>query len=60
MIQQSVGHIAFVGTVEYYELEGQVYRAPLDAVFDVRTGARIGRWECSREHFDRFREVILG
>lgn len=58
-IEKSNGHIGFSADnkVEFYELDGEVFRAPVNAVVDVHTGARIGRWECSRKHFDEYREV---
>lgn len=56
---KSPGHICFSGTFEFYEDDaGDVYRASVDSAFDCLTGYRIGRWECSRAHFDRFRAVI--
>jgi len=57
--RRSNGHIcfAFGGAVEFYEQAGEVFRAPIRNAFDVE-GRRAGRWECSREHFDRYREVI--
>lgn len=56
--QRSAGHIGWVDEVEFYEVGGQVYRAPESSVFDLTTGARIGRWECSRPMFDAYREVV--
>lgn len=56
--QNSKGHIAWVGDLEYYERDGEVYRAHCCNVMDI-FGYRLGRWECSRTHFDRFRHVIL-
>jgi hypothetical protein len=56
--QKSPGHITFSGDFEFYEdARGEVYRAPLSNAFDCLTGYRIGRWECSRAHFDRFRQL---
>lgn len=55
----SAGHIGFSrdGKTEVYEIDGEVYRAPIVAVVDVHTHARIGRWECSVEHFYQYRNV---
>ena len=53
-MEHSAGHIAFVNDHEYYELAGQVYMAHVSCVFDLRTGARIGRWESSRSHWDQY------
>lgn len=47
---KSIGHIAFVDGFEYYERDGQIYKASISNVMDVRTSQRIGRWECSLEH----------
>jgi len=60
-MKQSNGHLcfAFDSKVEFYERQGEVYRASsLNPV--LSDGYRPGRWECSRDHFDRFREVIVG
>ena len=64
LTQKSAGHICFARSkshpaMEYYELHGEVYRAPLDSVFDVLTKVRIGRWECSRKLFNQYRDAIL-
>lgn len=57
---KSAGHICFSADGrEFYEMFGEVYRANLDSVVDVSTGARIGRWECSRAQFDRFRTMLV-
>jgi len=40
-----------------YEL--QVFRAPVTNVI-MPDGYRCGRWECSRKHFDQYKNVILG
>jgi hypothetical protein len=53
----SAGHIGFAGRWEYFEADGEVYRAdssnPIQSVEPfVRQGAR---WECSRSHFDTYR-----
>lgn len=60
MATKSRGHIAWSkdGAFEFYEVRGEVYRAPIGNVFDLDTKARIGRWEGSRAHFDRFRDVF--
>lgn len=60
-VRRSRGHIcfAFGGAVEFYEQRGEVYRAPVSNAFDV-DGFRMGRWECSRGHFDRYRAVVTG
>lgn len=57
---KSAGHICFTADgQEFYEVGGEVYRANLDSVMDVLTGARIGRWECSRAQFERFRGILV-
>ena len=60
-MKKSVGHIcfAFEDKVEFYAHDGEVYRANTDNPLQT-DGRRHGRWECSREHFDRFRDVIVG
>lgn len=58
--RRSTGHVcfAFGGAVEFYEQGGEVFRAPVSNAFDVE-GRRMGRWECSRPHFERFRAVLV-
>jgi hypothetical protein len=57
-MRKSQGHITFTATAELYEQDGEVYKAPLSNAFDL-DGRRHGRWECSRSHFDRYRDVII-
>jgi|TARA_Y100000296_G_scaffold81316_1_gene108291 hypothetical protein len=45
---KSDGHISFAGDFEYYDYNGEVYRAPLDNVIDLDRNVRFGRWECAR------------
>ena len=56
-MDKSLGHIAFHDGAEYFECEGEVYRAQIDNPLDVK-GRRFGRWECSRAHFDRYRKLL--
>ena len=65
--EKSPGHICFANGFEFFEREGEVYRAkitdPLCTLVQVsgrKVESRHGRWECSRPHFDRFRAVITG
>lgn len=53
---KSQGHLCFHEGQEFYERGGEVYRAGLENAFE--DGYRQGRWECSRQMFDRFRAVI--
>ena len=58
---KSHGHIGFDGDWEYFEVDGEVYRAPRNAPLADISGPkprRHGRWESSRPHFDRFRQHI--
>ena len=59
---KSNGHICFIvsdfGTMEYYVAGGELYRAPIDNCIDTRNGYRIGRWECSVEHFKLYYESV--
>jgi hypothetical protein len=57
---KSRGHIcfAFDAQVEFYELDGRVYRAPTHNAFDL-WGRRHGRFECLRPNFERHREWIV-
>ena len=48
---KSKGHMFFTRTHEFYEDGGQVYRAWITNPVDI-DGCRVGRWECSRVHFD--------
>ena len=62
MLEHSKGHICFVqgnDTIfEYYDREGQIYRAPAYAVI-MTDGYRCGRWECSKTHLNLFKDVII-
>jgi hypothetical protein len=42
---QSRGHLFIKDGFEWFRAGDDIYRAPLDAVIDVTTGYRIGRWE---------------
>jgi len=56
--KKSKGHIEFIGPFEFYERGGEVYKAPIGAIFDT-SGYRQGRWETgSKRHFKQFRDVI--
>ena len=39
---------------EYFERDGQVYRAPRYCPLDVDGYRQGARWECTRAHWDRF------
>jgi hypothetical protein len=58
-LRKSEGHLTFGldGAVEFYEQDGEVYRARSMDVFDI-TGRRYARWECSRAHFERYRRQL--
>lgn len=53
---RSKRHIAFSNGFEYFDRGGEVFRAPAYAVV-MTDGYRCGRWECSREHFERHRDL---
>lgn len=60
MTDKSQGHIEFAGQFEFFQrADGGVYRAKVSDPI-MTDGCRFGRWECSRPHFDRFRDVIVG
>jgi hypothetical protein len=40
------------------ERGGEVFRAHLSNVLDI-WGYRHGRWECSKAHFERFKNLII-
>lgn len=42
-MKKSKGHIAFVGSNEFYLERGQIFKAPMSAAFDLE-GRRQGRW----------------
>ena len=43
---------------EFFVRNGEVLRAPISNAV-MPDGYRAGRWECSKEHFDKFKDVIL-
>ncbi len=46
------------GSVEFHQVDDEVYRVGKGWVADVH-GLPMGmRWECSRGHFDRYRESV--
>jgi len=52
--EKSKGHINFEGDYEYFRIGNEVYRAHISNVMDGTTNARIGRWECSVQHWERY------
>ena len=54
----SNGHVGWSNGLEYYVVNGDVYRAPESNVMDIDTGSRIGRWECPVEHYRHFWEAV--
>jgi len=57
-MKKSKGHICFWKGFEFFERNGDVFRA--NTHNPIQTfGARHGRWECSRAHFDHYRAVIV-
>lgn len=62
-IAKSAGHVCFSAdmSAEFFQVGAEVYRAPTSArLCDEHDTRRHGRWECSRDHFDRYRKVITG
>jgi hypothetical protein len=61
MMARSEGHLGWSrdGSWEYWEHNGEVYRAPVGNAFDVRTGRRLGRWECSKKMWDRYFDTVF-
>lgn len=57
-MEKSKGHICFNGEFEFYEKQGEVFRANKSNVIDIY-GYRIGRWECSIKQFNLFKDFIL-
>ena len=52
----SADHMGSLGdSHEVYEIDGEVFIAPWHNVIDQQ-GHRIGRWECSRGHWDHYVE----
>ena len=44
---------------DFFDIEGQVYRAPKGAGVDT-AGLPMGkRWECSRAHWERYRVSVF-
>lgn len=56
---RSRGHICFRGFDEWFERDGQVYRAPSFRPVQP-DGYRHAEWYSGRAHFDRYRKLILG
>ena len=56
----SRGHIGTrrIYGLEFYEQEGNVYAAPIVNPLDLEGYRQGGRWECTREHFDRYRAIF--
>ena len=52
------GYIGESNDIIYYTNGTNVFRASKNNVVDVDTGYLIGRWECSLDHFKRFRSVV--
>ena len=55
-MDKSKGHMFFTKTHEFYEYQGQVYRAWISNPVDI-DGCRIGRWECSKAHWDKYEDA---
>jgi hypothetical protein len=55
--RKSKGHIKFFGDFEFFDRDGEVYRANINNVFDL-DGYRHGRWESSRAHFDQYESLF--
>jgi hypothetical protein len=56
-VKESRGHLGWTkdGEYEFYAIDyNSVHRAHVSAVFDIDKGVRIGRWECTKSHWDRF------
>ena len=53
-MRKSKGHMFFTDAVEFYELGGEVYKAPLHNCIAIDTEARHGRWHCSRVRWDQY------
>ena len=58
-MEKSKGHICFNGEFEFYERNGEVYKAPINAGNVFQNGYRFGRWECSINQFNLFKDFIL-
>jgi hypothetical protein len=54
---KSQGHMRFIGSYEYYEVDGQVYAAHVDRPV-MPDGRRSGRWECPMHLADSQLSVI--
>lgn len=60
--RKSVGHLtfAFDGAIEFYEQDGEVYRATVYNGSFGPDGRRHGRWECTIGHYNRYKSVMMG
>lgn len=54
---ESRGHIAFTPAFEYYERDGEVYRAYVGNPLDAKGYRQGGRWECSISFLPQLRKV---
>lgn len=52
------GYIGEAGGMIYYTDGKEVFRAPPSNVVDIQTGYLIGRWECSLEHWERYKNAV--
>ena len=61
---KSKGHIAIqdteFGSFEWFEQSGQVFKASVKNPLDLLGYRQGARWECSRKHFDRYKDTLLG
>jgi hypothetical protein len=62
-MEKSIGHIGFFMSTSgemhemYTDAEDQVRNAPVGNVFE--NGRRIGRWECSKHHWDVYKIGLM-
>ena len=51
--------IATDGKTDFWIIENQVYRSTVDAIMDIYGLPQNRRWECSYEHWLRYKDTVF-
>jgi hypothetical protein len=67
-MEESKGHLFWAAyteaggelttNIEFYVRDGEVFRAPMSNAI-MPDGYRVGRWECKKELFDKYKDMLL-